>query len=585
MRARRLVFLTTLKKDRPVRKPLHLLAATLLLGATALPMSADTNAGAYLSARSATFASDYSAASKYYTRLLVQAPRDTFLLENLVLTNLALGKLDKAIPPARVLEAQKVNSQIGNMVLLADLVEQQNFEELITRIQADNGIGPLVDGLMLAWSYLGAGDITKALARFDKVAEERGLEGFALYHKALAMASVGNFEDAENIFGGETASTVQLSRRAVMAHIEILSQLERNQDAITVMDALFGRDLDPELRAMRQKLDAGQMLTFTHVTSPRDGMAEVLYSVANALQDEAAPDYTLLYTRTAQFLRPDHIDSLLLTAELLEEVEQYDLATDVYKSVPSGHHSFHAAEMGRAEALRAGGKNEAAIEVLEQLARTHGDLPIVHTSLGDALRQQERYGDAAKAYDAALGLLESPDASQWFSYYARGICYERLGRWPQAESDFRQALELNPDQPQVLNYLGYSLVEKQIKLDEALAMIERAVETRPDNGYIIDSLGWVLYRLGRYDEAVSHMERATELMPVDPVVNDHLGDVYWAVGRKTEAQFQWMRALSFIDENTLDDADPNRIRAKLDRGLDAVLAEEGADPIQIATGQ
>lgn len=568
-----------------MRKPLHLLAATLLLGATALPINAETNAGAYLSARSATFASDYSAASKYYTRLLVQAPRDTFLLENLVLANLALGNIDKAIPPARVLEAQEINSQIGNMVLIADLVDQKEFGALIERLESDSGIGPLVDGLILAWAHLGAGDITQALAGFDKVAEERGLEGFALYHKALALASVGNFEAAEDIFGGDTASTVQLSRRAVMAHIEILSQLERNEDAITVMDALFGRDLDPELRAMREKLDMGEMLQFSHVTAPRDGVAEVLYSVANALQDEAAPDYTLLYTRTAQFLHPDHIDSLLLTAELLEEVEQYQLATDVYKSVPSGHHSFHAAEMGRAEALRAGGKAEAAIEVLEQLARTHGDLPIVHTSLGDALRQQERYEDAAKAYDAALGLFDGPDESQWFSFYARGICYERLGRWPQAESDFRQALKLNPDQPQVLNYLGYSLVEKQIKLDEALAMIERAVEARPDSGYIVDSLGWVLYRLGRYEEAVAHMERATELMPVDPVVNDHLGDVYWAVGRKTEAQFQWMRALSFIDTDTPPDADPDRIRAKLDRGLNAVLAEEGKTPIQVAKGQ
>lgn len=568
-----------------IGKTLRVLAASCLIGATALPLTADTNAGAYLAARSATFSRDYTSAAQYYTRLLAGNPKDAYLLENLILANVSLGMIEKAVPPAKMLDAQEVNSQFGNMVMLAHLIDEKAFSDLKTRLESGGGVGPLVDGLMAAWAALGAGDVTTALAGFDTVAQERGLAGFALYHKALALAHVGDFEAAEDIFGGETASTVQLSRRAVMAHIEILSQLQRNEDAATVMDALFGRDLDPELRAMRAALMSGDTLPFTQVTSPREGMAEVLYSIANALKEDAAPDYTLLYTRTAQYLRPDHVDALLLTAELLEEVEQYDLASEVYKTVPAGHHSFHAAEMGRAEALRAGGKAEAAIEVLQQLSRTHGDLPIVHTSLGDALRQQEDYEGAAKAYDNALALFDSPDESQWFSYYARAICYERLGRWPEAEADFRQALALNPDQPQILNYLGYSLVEKRMKLDEALDMIERAVAARPDSGYIVDSLGWVLYRLGRYDEAVGHMERATELMPIDPVVNDHLGDVYWAVGRKTEAQFQWMRALSFIDENTPPEADPDRIRAKLERGLDAVLEEEGAEPIKLAEEQ
>jgi Tfp pilus assembly protein PilF len=132
----------------------------------------------------------------------------------------------------------------------------------------------------------------------------------------------------------------------------------------------------------------------------------------------------------------------------------------------------------------------------------------------------------------------------------------------------------------VLNYLGYSLVEQGRNLDEALNMIERAVAASPGSGYIVDSLGWVLYRLGRYEEAVSQMERAVELVAVDPVVNDHLGDVYWAVGREREAEFQWRRALSFVDPQDSDsEADPARMRRKLEIGLDAVLSEEGAQPL------
>jgi len=272
-----------------------------------------------------------------------------------------------------------------------------------------------------------------------------------------------------------------------------------------------------------------------------------------------------------------------LSAELLDNLGRYELSVSTYKQVPRDHPDYHAAEMGRAEALRRAAKPDAAIEVLEQLTREFPTQPTVYSALGDLLRQQEKYAEAVTAYDSALSFMEPKSASNWFLLYARGISLERLAQWDRAEADFRAALELNPDRPEVLNYLGYSLVEKQIKLDEALNMIERAVAARPGSGYIVDSLGWVLYRLGRYDEAVAHMEQAVALMPVDAVVNDHLGDVFWAVGRYLEAEFQWKRALSFVDpEDTDSEADPDRIRRKLEIGLDEVLVEEGAEPLKLA---
>ena len=312
-------------------------------------------------------------------------------------------------------------------------------------------------------------------------------------------------------------------------------------------------------------------------------MAEVYYSIASALQGEAQQAYTLLYSRMALALRPDHIDALLMTAELLEDLERYDLATEVYDTVPRDDPSFHAAELGRAEALRRSGREDAAIEVLRQLTESHGELPLIHVTLGDTLRGMERFEESIKPYNDALALIETPEEQHWIVYFARGISHERTGQWDKAEADFRKALELRPEQPQVMNYLGYSFLEMQINYEEALDLIERAVALRPDWGYIIDSLGWGLYRLGRYEEAVVHMEKAVELMPIDPVVNDHLGDVYWAVGRKREAEFQWHRALSFIDhEDASGDIDPDRVRRKLEVGLDRVLEEEGAPPLRVA---
>jgi tetratricopeptide (TPR) repeat protein len=365
--------------------------------------------------------------------------------------------------------------------------------------------------------------------------------------------------------------------------VQILSQLGRNADAQAALAEAFAGRLDPGLAALDTQLKAGEVLDFTIAPTPRDGIAEVFYTLGAALNGDVADDVVLMYARIAASLRPNHVDALLLSAGLLDQLGRYELSEAIYKQVPNSHPDYHAAEMGRAEALRRAAKPDAAIEVLEKLARDFPDQTSIHVSLGDLLRQQEDYAGAALAYDRALNHLPEEDGSRWFLLYARGICHERLDQWPQAEADFRASLALQPDRPQVLNYLGYSLVEKQIKLDEALEMIERAVAARPDSGYIVDSLGWVLFRLGRFEEAVSHMERAVELMPVDPVVNDHLGDVYWAVGRAREAEFQWKRALSFVDpEDTDGEADPERIRRKLEIGLDALLTEEGAAPLKVA---
>ncbi len=559
-------------------------AAILALG-LCLPgvVAANGLSGSYLAARQASYVGDFTAAAKYYNRTLYYDSSNPQLLERAVLANLSLGNLDRAVDLAARLEKDGERSQIAQIALMAGEAHREAYPEILKRLREDRGVGPLIDGLADAWSELGRGDMSAALVAFDDVSDQRGLEGFALYHKALALASVGDHESAEAIFGSKQTGPIQQTRRALVAHVEVLSQLDRNDDALQLINDTFAEGGDPGIETLRKRLKAGEQLPWTAVSGARQGLAEVFYTLAVALSNEAEDDYTLLYSRVAEYLRPDHVDAILLSADMLERLEQHELAVATYKRVPRDDPAFHAAELGRADALRASGKVDAAVEVLERLAETHGDLPVVQSTLGDLMRQLERFDDAVTAYDRALAAFDGPEPGQWFLYYARGISHERLDDWPNAEADFRSALKLNPEQPQVLNYLGYSLVEKQEKLDEALSMIERAVAARPDSGYIVDSLGWVLYRLGRYEEAVPHMERAAELMAVDPVVNDHLGDVYWAVGRKLEAEFMWHRALSFVDsEVASDEVDPERIRRKLDIGLDALLSEEGLPPLKVA---
>jgi len=553
-----------------------------LLQAVAVPAVAQDPSGAYLAARQARTTGDFSAAAKYYAQALTLDSSNPALLENATVAYLALGQIDRAIAVARKMEDDDLRGQVAQITLIAEETRNEDWDALIARVEDMRGAGDLADGLLTAWAHLGAGDVTEALAAFDAVAEERGLRSFAFYHKALALASVGDFEAADQVFSGDGDGPVQQTRRGVMAWAQILSQLGQHQRAVEVIYDTFGNDPDPQVADLRARVAAEDAVPFDLIGSPRDGVAEVFFSLARALRQDATDEFVLLYARVAEAIRPGHVDAIITVAELLESMEQYDLSIAAYKKVPRDHPSYHVAELGRAEVLRRDDRPDAAIEVLDQLVQTYPELADVHVAAGDLYRTQEQYADAVTSYDRAIELLTERDNPQWFVHYARAISHERQDNWEEAEADFRRALELNPGHPQVLNYLGYSMVEKGIHFDEALDMIERAVAEQPESGYIVDSLGWALYRLGRYDEAIVHMERAAELMPTDPVINDHLGDVLWAVDRKAEARFQWKRALSLHESDPSPDLEPDRVRRKLAVGLDAVLEEEGAEPLKAA---
>ncbi len=553
-------------------RPLTALALILALGA---PVAAEENAGAYLAARIAGANDDFREAASWYTRALIADPGNAVLMDGAIGSNLNAGNFDAAVAVAQRMQSKGPTSQAAHLVLTADQARRGDFATIVADLDAGKTTGKLLDGLVRAWAELGRGQMSEALADLDTLGKEDGLKAFALYHKAMAMASVGDFEGADTILSDPA---LRLTRRGTIARAQILSQIERAPEALALLEKEFPGEADPTVQGMKTSLASGTALPFDIVRNATDGMAETFYTLAGALSGDASPTYTLLYARVATVLRPDHPEAVLLAAQLLEQLEQYDLAVETFAKIPPSDGSFFAAEIGRARALERAGKGDAAIEVLRALTRSHNGIVSVHLALGDALRRQERFAEAETAYDEALAKAADTGADAWSIYYSRAIVRERQKKWDLAEPDFRQALTLNPEQPQVLNYLGYSLLERDEKLDEALDMIKRAVAQAPDSGYITDSLAWGLFRLGRYEEAVEPMEKASLLEPVDPVVTDHLGDVYWAVGRTMEARFQWRRALSFDPE----EKEAIRIRAKLDRGLDAVLADEGAKPLQAA---
>lgn len=537
--------------------------------------TATPDSGAYLAARAAEAGADFRVAAGWYARALMADPSNISLMEGSIYSNLNLGEIGLAAEVARNIKAKGQTSQLADMALLADEAQREDYAAIVKAAGEGREAGPLIDELSLAWAIFGEGRMSDALAEFDKVSHTQGGEAFGLYHKAMALALAGDFEAADAILSGKTNPPINLNRRGVIARIQILSQLERRDEALKLLEQAFGTDPEPGIDAMRDTLKAGEALPFTAIRSARDGIAEVFFTVATVTNGEANPGTTLLHARVAAALRPDHSEALLLSAAMLESLNRYDLAAEAYAAFPADDPAFYSAEIGRADALYELGNKDAAIEAIQGVARHYPQLIVAQTALGDILRRDERWSAALPAYDAAIKLAGEPKPPHWVLFFSRAICHERMGNWPAAEADFRKALALNPGRPEVLNYLGYALVERGEKLDEALKLIQEAVAAAPRQGYIIDSLAWAYFTLGRYDEALAPMEKASLLEPVDPIVTDHLGDVYWAVGRTREAEFQWHRALSFGPE----EKEATRIRRKIEIGLDAVLAEEGATPL------
>ncbi len=336
--------------------------------------------------------------------------------------------------------------------------------------------------------------------------------------------------------------------RIVEAYASILARDGERAQAIQAVRAQMadGREL-PVLVDLLASLEAGGTPP-PPFTDASGGMADALLGIAEALHQERGNSRAIVYARLAMYLRPDLAEAAILIADILAEQDNLDGAIAAYEAVPDGSPLAYTAKLRMARSLHSLERTEESYQLLEELADAEPERTEALVELADLARQDEEYARAETAYSRAIDRIEVHQPENWTLFYARGITYERTKRWPQAEADFLHALELEPEQPYVLNYLGYSWVDMGMNLDRAKGMLNRAVELRPNDGFIVDSLGWVYYRLGEFTSAVDRLERAVELQPGDPTINDHLGDAYWRVGREREARFQWRRALSLDPE-------------------------------------
>lgn len=538
------------------------------------PAQAQSFSGSFLAARHAVAENDFEMAAYYWRRALIRAPRDERVMSQALFYSVLAGDMDHAAPLAERLEAEAPQDRVANLVLAVEEIRLGRFDAARARLEVSSGdaVNSLMTRLLLGWARLGAGDTAAAIDEFASLDNSAIYKVFGRLHAGYAAAVTGDYETAEAYFAESFDAASMPSSRMVLARAAILARAGSWDASAAVLRAgLANDDANSDLKRALAAVEARQAPEIP-VGSAELGAAEALFGLAGALSQEQGGRFGLLYAHLAQHLRGEFPAADLLVGDILLDLDRFDAAREAYERVPKDHNAYAAAQVGVASALRSLERTDEAIDALRALATLQTDNASAYFALAQVLSAEQRFEECAQAFDEGLARLGRTADRHWGIYYRRGVCLERMGEWDRAEENFLMALELRPNEPDVLNYLGYSLIEQRRRLDEARGYLERAVAERPDSGYIVDSLGWLLFRIGEYEAAAEKLEEAVRLDPVEPVILDHLGDALWKVGRKLEAEFQWKRSLSF--EPTEEDR--ARILRKLDIGLDRVLSEEEA---------
>jgi tetratricopeptide (TPR) repeat protein len=540
---------------------LILLPATA--GATQSPQEISFS-GAYLAGRTAGKLRDNEQASSYFTQALEADANNPLLIERIFLLEVSQGNIPAAEDFAGRVLAFNSQHRMARIVLGLKNFRAYHYEAARRDFAAASytPVGELTAGLLTAWTYAGEGQLTPALKALDKLDSNESFANFKTFHAALIADYLGNATRAEESYK-KARDQAGASLRIVQAYGNFLQRHGRAAEAEQIYQGyLNGGGANPLVLKALDEAKAG-IVPPPFIGSPAAGAAESMFSLATAMTDDRNIDVGLMYAQLALSFDADKPVMVTLLGDIYEDIQQPQKAIDAYSQVPAASPLRTNADMEIAVNLQRLDKRSEAVSTLENLVAQQPDNYDALVTLGNVLRNGEDFAKAAVVYDKAIALITQPVKDNWRVYYYDGISYERLKQWDKAEKFFRRALELSPDEPMVLNYLGYSMVEKRLNLQEALQMISKAVSLKPNDGYIVDSLGWAYYQLGDFDQALVNCERAVDLLPADPIIGEHLGDVYWRVDRRLEARFQWQHA----KDNKPEPDDLKRIEDKLQNGL------------------
>ena len=542
-----------------------LLVACVAIAPSEAAPNIETISGAYLAGRHAQEKRDYTAAASWYEDALRADPESPELISRTFLMEASEGRFDRARLLAEKTLKLDPTDALAELILLIERTKAGDKAGALALAEAlpAEGLHRFLGPLARAWARMAAGDITGADAALRQLDKFNGFAPLEYYQLGLLYDFAGQPDTAEENFKKTLEVTGQLNWRLTDAIANFYQRHGRTDIADTLYHRFIKDNSGSEL--------AESVLAHTPAEPPsplintaEEGLAEALFDLASVVNQPETIDLALLYVRCALQLRPDLPLAQLLLSDVLSAQNKPEVSLAILSKFPSSSPYSWSARLRIAANLEMLDRTDEAVTQLKEMSAEAPTRAGAEMQLGDLLRAKKRFNEAVDAYDDAIRRLRANGMPErWSLFYSRGIALERSGQWKLSEADLLHALELKPDQPLVLNYLGYSWIDKGENLERGLKMIEKAVELRPEDGYIVDSLGWAHYRVGDYSSAVQYLEKAIELVPEDPTINDHLGDAYWQNGRPNEARFQWRRALQFGPEK--DEIKP--IEAKLDRGM------------------
>ncbi|MEO1650859.1 MAG: tetratricopeptide repeat protein [Pseudomonadota bacterium] len=525
--------------------------------------------GSYLAGRIAGGVNDNQSAARFFGRALNGDPGNPQIIERAFLMTALEGSFDDALRLAKRVAEFNSENRVAQLWLAVGAYRDRDYRRAERHFKASSS-GPIAEltGLLArAWTAVAADNAPRALSLLKSANRAEWAQFYADYHSGIIADLANRRELSLQRFRRVVARDPRQARNVIVAASALAARGEK-KSAIALLDMHMrqtGGRGHPSARAFREQLDGTSPVTRA-IKTPQDGLAEVFFALGEALSSDGnGTRIGTLYLRLSLVLREDFPFAKAALANVYERLKRYRRANEMYAQVPKSSPMAQAIAIRMALNLNQLNRVEDARKALVAILDRDPKSISAAEALANMLRSRKRYAEAIPYYSKIIEIIGEPtNRRHWLYWYARGTCYERVKQWPKAEADLLIAKKLNPNEPLVLNYLGYSWVDQNRRLKEGLGMIKKAVELRPDDGYIVDSLGWAYYRLGKMKLALKHLERAVELQPEDPILNDHLGDVLWRVGKHREARYQWGLSLTF-------DPEPEAViktRQKIARGLE-----------------
>ncbi len=511
--------------------------------------------GEYLTGRHALFNHQYDVAADNYLEAIKQDPENIELMQFSLSVFIAAGRFEDAFFVNEKLKEMDAQNEVSNILDFFNKTKNKSYIEALIDIDelSSTGIMNLIKPFFRAWIDAAEGSTSEIDAVVNSFEEENNFNFFNFFQAGLIYEYLEDFEKAESFYAQALNERGLLNLRAVEAYGKILKKNGKTEKAISILeDYIDQAPANEQLKAtLIEVLNDEQFEPF--VSSLDEGFAEIFYTVSTILMQDNVKSIATNFLQYAAFFKPEFPLVHFLQAQIFESDQYYRGAQNEFDKIKTDSPLYFQSKLQRAWLYNDMDRPEGTIAALLKLEKEYPDNREVLNSIAEFYRMNERFAEAIPAYSKVIDNIEEENVRDWIIYYTRGIVFDQEKRWAEAEMDFKKALEIRPEQPMVLNYLAYSWVDRGLNYVEAKKMLIRAVELRPNDGYIVDSLGWALYKMGDYEEAVPVLERAAQLETQDWAINDHLGDAYWTVGRKNEARFQWRHALSLSpDEDKID---------------------------------